>query len=192
MESGNWVIRLFPSHPVTQSTNNEKDFPMPHWLEVVANVFITLTMLVGLFGLVIPIFPGNVVMWVAALIYGLIFGFGIKGAVIFAILSVLMVIAVLADNVLMGAKARGKGAAWSSIILALAAGVVFTLVLPPLGGIIAAPLVLFGMEYHRLKDRDKAIEVMRALLAGWGWSFVVRFGIGLMMMFLWVIWVFWG
>jgi len=161
---------------------------MPHWLEVVTLVLITLTMLVGLFGLVIPIFPGNVVMWVAALIYGLVFGFGTKGVIIFILLTILMVIAALADNVLMGAKARDKGAAWLSIILALGAGVLFTLIFPPLGGIIAAPLVLFASEYLRLKDHGKALEVMRALLAGWGWSFVVRFGIGIVMMILWLIW----
>ena len=164
---------------------------MPDWLEVIINVFITLTMLVGLFGLVIPIFPGNVVMWIAALIYGLVFGFGLKGLIIFILMTGLTVIAMLADNVLMGAKARGKGAAWSSIILALVAGVLFTLVLPPFGGIIAAPLVLFGKEYYRLQDRDKAIEVMRALLAGWGWSFLARFGIGVVMILLWAVWVFW-
>jgi uncharacterized protein YqgC (DUF456 family) len=161
---------------------------MPHWLEVVTHVLITLTMLVGLFGLVIPIFPGNVVMWVAALIYGLVFGFGTKGVIIFILLTILMVIAALADNVLMGAKARDKGASWLSIILALGAGVLFTLIFPPLGGIIAAPLVLFVSEYLRLKDHGKALEVMRALLAGWGWSFVVRFGIGIIMMILWLIW----
>ena len=161
---------------------------MPHWLEVVTHVLITLTMLVGLFGLVIPIFPGNVVMWVAALIYGLVFGFGTKGVIIFILLTILMVIAAPADNVLMGAKARDKGASWLSIILALGAGVLFTLIFPPLGGIIAAPLVLFVSEYLRLKDHGKALEVMRALLAGWGWSFVVRFGIGIVMMILWLIW----
>ena len=161
---------------------------MPQWLEVTTQVLIGLTMLVGLFGLVIPIFPGNVVMWVAALIYGLVFGFGAKGVIIFIILTVLMIIAALADNVLMGAKARDKGAAWLSIFMALGAGILFTLVFPPLGGIIAAPLVLFASEYLRLKDRGKAIEVMRALLAGWGWSFVVRFGIGVIMMILWLIW----
>lgn len=161
---------------------------MPQWLEVTTQVLIGLTMLVGLFGLVIPIFPGNVVMWVAALIYGLVFGFGTKGLIIFIILTVLTVIAALADNVLMGAKARDKGAAWLSIFMALGAGILFTLVFPPLGGIIAAPLVLFASEYLRLKDRGKAIEVMRALLAGWGWSFVVRFSIGIVMMILWLIW----
>ncbi|HBX70437.1 MAG TPA: hypothetical protein DEH25_13925 [Chloroflexi bacterium] len=161
---------------------------MPNWLEVVVNVLVTLTMLVGLFGLVIPIFPGNVVMWVAALIYGIAFGFGVKGLIIFILLTILTIIAALADNLLMGAKAREKGASWLSIFMALGAGVLFTLIFPPFGGIIAAPVVLFASEYLRLKDRGKALEVMRALLAGWGWSFVVRFGIGIIMLILWIIW----
>ena len=161
---------------------------MPQWLEIITNVLITLTMLVGLFGLVIPIFPGNAVMWVTTLIYGLIFGFGTKGIIIFIFITLLTIAAMLGDNVLMGAKAREKGASWLSIIFALVAGVIFTLMLPPLGGIIAAPGVLFASEYLRLKDHNKAMEVMRGLLAGWGWAFVLRFGIGIIVMILWIIW----
>jgi uncharacterized protein YqgC (DUF456 family) len=165
---------------------------MPNWLEVIVNILISATMIVGLFGLVIPVFPGNAVMWVAALIFGLVHGFGVAGAVIFVIITFLTITAMLGDNVLMGAKAREKGASWLSIFLALAAGLIFTLLLPPLGGIIAAPVVLFGAELFRLKDHQKAIEVMRALLVGWGWAFVLRFGIGVVVMVLWLIWVNWG
>lgn len=165
---------------------------MPEWLEVIVNVLITLTMLVGLFGLVIPIFPGNAVMWLAVLIFGLVNGFGVAGIIIFIIITLLTIAAMLGDNVLMGAKAREKGASWLSIFFALAAGVIFTLLMPPLGGIIAAPLVLFASEYFRLKDHDKALEVMRGLLAGWGWAFVLRFGIGVLVMILWGIWAAFG
>ena len=56
---------------------------LPIWLETTIIVLTVLTMLFGLFGLVIPIFPGNVVMWLAALVYGLIFGFGKLGGVMF-------------------------------------------------------------------------------------------------------------
>lgn len=165
---------------------------MPAWLITTVNILTTLTMLVGLFGLIVPIFPGNVVMWVAALIYGLIFGFGRLGGILFAIISLLMLAAVLADNVLMGAKAREKGAAWSSILLALAAGVVFTFISPPVGGLIAAPLGLFLMEYFRLGDSVEATQVVKALLIGWGLAFVVRFGLGVVMMILWGIWAYLG
>jgi uncharacterized protein YqgC (DUF456 family) len=97
----------------------------------------------------------------------------------------------LGDNVLMGAKARKKGASWLSIFMALAAGVLFTLIFPPIGGIIAAPIVLFASEYLRLKDHEQAIDVMRGLLVGWGWAFVLRFGIGVIVLLLWLIWVNW-
>ena len=163
---------------------------MPPWLETTIHILTFLTMLVGLFGLIIPIFPGNVVMWLAALVYGLVFGFGRLGGIIFAIITLLMLAAVLADNFLMGAKAREKGAAWGSIIMALIAGIIGTIVLPPIGGVIAAPLVLYLMEMQRLKDSEEAIMVVKALLIGWGMAFVVRFGIGVVMFALWGIWAY--
>jgi len=70
----------------------------------------------------------------------------------------------------------------------LTGGVLFTFIFPPVGGLIAAPLVLFASEYFRLQDSGAALEVMRGLLAGWGWAFVLRFGIGIVVMILWVIW----
>lgn len=163
---------------------------MPAWLETLIPILTFLTMLVGLFGLIIPIFPGNVVMWLAALVYGLVFGFGRLGSILFGVITVLMLIAVVADNFLMGAKAREKGADWGSIILALIAGVIGTIILPPIGGIIAAPVVLYAMEYRRLGDQDEAIKVVKALLTGWGLAFVVRFLLGLIMISLWGIWAF--
>lgn len=163
---------------------------MPIWLETTLHVLTLLTMLVGLFGLIIPIFPGNVVMWLAALVYGLFFGFGKLGGVIFAIITILMLIAVAADNVLMGAKAHEKGADWGSIILALIAGIVGTMIFPPIGGLIAAPLVLYLAELQRRRDAEEAKTVVKALLTGWGLAFVVRFGLGVVMFGLWGVWAF--
>lgn len=163
---------------------------MPAWLITTIIVLIILTMLVGLFGLIIPIFPGNVVMWLAALVYGLVFGFGRLGGILFTIITLLMLVAVAADNILMGTKAREKGADWGSIILALIAGVVGTMIFPPIGGLIAAPLVLYLAELQRRRDSEEAMVVVKALLTGWGLAFVVRFGIGVVMFGLWGIWAY--
>ena len=165
---------------------------MPIWLDTTIHILTVLTMLVGLFGLVVPIFPGNVVMWLAALAYGIIFGFGKLGGIMFAIITVLMIAAVLADNVLMGTKAREKGADWGSIILALIAGVVGTMLFPPIGGLIAAPLVLYLAELQRRRDAEEAKAVVKALLTGWGLAFIVRFGLGVVMFALWGIWAYYG
>jgi len=163
---------------------------LPIWLETTIIILTVLTMLIGLLGLIIPIFPGNVVMWLAALVYGLIFGFGRLGGIMFAIITLLMLVAVTADNVLMGAKAREKGADWGSIILALIAGVLGTMIFPPIGGLIAAPLVLYLAELQRRRDAEEAKKVVKALLTGWGLAFIVRFGLGVVMFGLWGIWVY--
>ncbi|MBC8505186.1 MAG: DUF456 domain-containing protein [Anaerolineales bacterium] len=163
---------------------------MSAWLETTSLVLIILTMTVGQLGLVIPIFPGNVVIWVAALVYGIVFGFGNLGGVLFALITLLMLIAVGADNLLMGAKAREKGAEWGSIIAALIGGVIFTFVFPPIGGIIAAPLILYLMEYRRIGDSKAATEVVKGLMLGLGMSFLARFALGLIMIGIWAGWAF--
>jgi uncharacterized protein YqgC (DUF456 family) len=101
-----------------------------------------------------------------------------------------MIVSTLADNIMMGAKAREKGASWVSIRLALGTAIVGTLVFPPIGGLIGAPVVLYFAEYNRVKDRDKAIDTVKALALGWGWAFVIRFGIGVVMIMLWGVWAY--
>ncbi len=161
---------------------------MPPWLDVSVFGLALLVMLVGLFGLVVPVFPGIVVIWLAALGYGLAAGFGRLGAVLFAIISLLMIAGILADNFLMGARARQSGASWWSIGGALLAGVVGTLVFPPVGGLIGALAVLLLIEYVRAGDWEQALEASKGLALGCGWAFVVRFVLGLVMIGLWVVW----
>lgn len=161
---------------------------MPAWLD--ASIFwITLIiMVVGLFGLIVPIFPGITVIWLAALGYGVVTGFSTLGWVLFAVITVLLIVGVTIDNVLMGAKARKEGAAWSSLALGWLAGILGTILLPPLGGIIAAPLVVLLLEYLRQRDFNKALASLRGLAIGWGASFVVRFFVGLAMIGIWLVW----
>ena len=100
-----------------------------------------------------------------------------------------MLASAIGDNVLMGKAAHDKGASWLAIILGLGAGVVGTLFFPPFGGIVAAPLTLFVVEYARLHDAKLAGNITKGLLVGLGWGFVLRFGLGLGMIMLWGIWV---
>lgn len=165
---------------------------MPAWLDISIFGLTQIFMLVGLFGLVIPVFPGVVVMWLAALGYGIVTGFSTLGIVIFVILTLLMLAGVTVDNVLMGVGARKGGASWLSIGVALVAGVLGTIFFPPIGGIIAAPLSVLLIEYLRVGDIDKAWQALRGLATGWGLSFIARFGIGIVIMGLWWLWVWKG
>lgn len=164
---------------------------MSPWFEIPLQIFTLIIMLIGLIGLVIPIFPGVVVIWLSALGYGLVAGFGKLGAWMFAFISLMMIAGILVDNVMMGAKAREGGASWLSIGVGLIAGVVGMWVWPPIGGLITAPLALFATEMARTRDYQEAFKSTRGLMIGCGWAFFIRFGLGVVMIGLWSIWA-WG
>ena len=162
------------------------------WFKVGVETLTLFFILVGLFGLIIPIFPGLAIMWLAILIYGLLTGFRAAGWaawVIFALISLLAIFGSVVDNFLMAVKAREREAAWVSLLLGFLAGVVFSFAFPPLGGLIAAPGALFLAEYlRRKKNAREAWEAVQALLVGWGWAFAARFAIGVVITGLWALW----
>ena len=161
---------------------------MPNWLNLSLNIIISLVMAVGLFGMVLPIYPGVTIIWAAVLIHGVATSFAFLEIWVLVVITILMIAGTLVDNLLMGGKARQAGASWLSIGGALLAGLLGTFVFPPLGGIIAAPTLLFLLEYSRLRDSQEAWNVTKGLLTGWGLSFIARFTIGLAMIVIWAIW----
>ncbi len=163
---------------------------MPSWIETSIRIISLLVMLAGLFGLVIPIFPGIIIIWLGALAYGLAAGFGTLGAWMFVFITLLAIAGMLVDNVLMGAGAKQSGASWLGLGIALVGFFVGSLIVPVLGGLLLGPLALFGYEYYRHRNRDKALETVKGLATGWGLSFLARFGIGIVMIVLWAIWAF--
>ena len=150
-------------------------------------------MLVGLFGLIVPIFPGNTVIWASSLIYGLVTGFDSRAWWFLIPISVLWIAGTSADNLFMGGKARQAGASWRGIIIALISAFVTSLVLTPIVGLLAAPLALFIHEFFRFdQDGTKAWKVTRGLMLGCGWSFITRFVIGALQVGLYAWWAFGG
>jgi hypothetical protein len=145
-------------------------------------------MLLGLFGLVVPLFPGIVVIWLAALGYGIVVGFNTLGIILFLVITILMLVGTTVDNVLMGVGARQGGASWLSLGAAVVAGIAGTLLFPPIGGLIATPLAVLLVEFLRSRDWRKTWIAVRGLAVGWGLSFVARFLIGVVMILLWGIW----
>ncbi len=149
-----------------------------------------LVMLFSLVGLILPIYPGLVVIWLTALIYGLVRGlFDGMGILIFALITLLMLIGSVIDNVIIAAKARQGGASWLSLFLAFVAGVIVSFLLTPLLGLLAAPGTLFLSEYLRLgRDASQAWQRFKAMVSGWGMAQAMRFLLGLGMIGLWLLW----
>ena len=159
--------------------------------QVIVEIFTLFVLLFGLVGLVVPVFPGLTVMWLATLVYALIQNSaGLMTGwdwFLFGVITVLMITGNIVDNLIIAYKMRDKYIPWSSIIWAFAVGIVASLFFTPLIGLIAAPLGLFLAELRRLKERDAAIESTKAYMIGWGWAFGARLLIGLVMTGLWML-----
>lgn len=170
------------------SKKQKKGLKVPLWLDVSFKILIYLIMAVGLIGMVIPVYPGVVIIWAAAVVYGLATGMATLEIWVLVLLTLLMITGSLVDNLLMGGKARRAGASWLSITLALAGGLFGTFLFPPLGGLIAAPAILYLVEFLRIRNSKTAWRTTRSLLIGWGYSFLARLVIGILMIAVWALW----
>jgi hypothetical protein len=148
-------------------------------------------MIISLFGLIIPVYPGLTVIWGASLVYGIIVGFAALGWVswlIFAMITVLMIFGNVIDNIITSKKAYDSGASIWSVLAALIAGVIGAIIWTPIGGLLIAPLALLLAEYFRQRDWRNAFTTAMGWIVGLGWSFIIRFLTGMAMIGLWLIW----
>jgi uncharacterized protein YqgC (DUF456 family) len=162
------------------------------FLQVVLETLTLFALIVGLLGLIVPVFPGLVVMWLGTLLYALIENAagnmtGWKWF-IFGVITVLMISGSIVDNLIIAYKMRDKYIPWSSILFAFAAGVVASIFFTPIIGLVAAPVGLYLAENRRLKNNEAAVASTKAYMIGWGWAFGVRFLIGLAIMGFWMLW----
>jgi uncharacterized protein YqgC (DUF456 family) len=162
------------------------------FLQVILETLTLFALIVGLLGLIVPVFPGLVIMWLGTLVYAILQSAagnmtGWKW-VIFGIITVLMIAGSIADNLIIAQKMRDKYIPWSSILFAFAASLIASLFFTPLIGLVAAPAGLFLAESRRLKDREAAVDSTKAYMIGWGWAFGARFLIGLVMIGFWMLW----
>ena len=158
------------------------------WLRVGVETLTLFILVVGTAGLIVPVFPGLVINWLAILVYGVVSGFGVKGWIILALVTILMIIGNTIDNILMGKKARESGASWLSIGTGYTASLAASFFFTPIAGLAAAPVGVFAVEFIRRKKWREVLNVALALMIGWGWSIGTRIVIGIAMIGLWMIW----
>jgi uncharacterized protein YqgC (DUF456 family) len=165
---------------------------MPTWLQIALQTFTLFVLFVGLLGLIVPIFPGLTIMWLGTLLYALIQNSAGNMTgwdwFLFSLITLLMIVGNIADNLIIARKMRDKYIPWSSILFAFAASIIASIFFTPLIGLIAAPAGLFLAESRRLKNRDAAVDSTNAYMIGWGWAFGVRFLIGILMIGFWMLW----
>jgi uncharacterized protein YqgC (DUF456 family) len=160
--------------------------------ETAITCLIGLIMMVGIVGLFIPIFPDLLLIWGAALGYGLIIGWEANGPTLFGLISLLGLLGILADVWMSTIGGKVGGASFVSIVIGSILGFFGMIFLTPLGGIGIILLSIYLLEYRRVGDAEKALRAMLGAGIGFGASFGVKLVVGLGMIAIWVYWAFAG
>jgi uncharacterized protein YqgC (DUF456 family) len=162
------------------------------WFQVLVETITLSAMIVGLLGLVIPVFPGLIIIWLSALVYALVENsidrMGWIDWTLFVLITLLAAFGSVVDNIIIARKMLDKQIPWRSIILSYLAGIITSIFATPIVGILAAPAALVGAEYLRLKDWRNALTSAKTYMVAWGWSFAAVFGVGVSMIGLWMLW----
>jgi uncharacterized protein YqgC (DUF456 family) len=153
---------------------------------------VALAMAVGIVGTVVPVVPGLVLVWGAALVYGILEGFGAVGWTAFAVITVVAVLGAVAGMVLPHRAAGAAGASRWSVWFAFAVGVVGFFVIPVVGVPVGTVVGLFVAELYRTRTVADAWRSTLATLKGFGISTLVQMAAGLTMAVVWVAWVLLG
>ena len=164
------------------------------WSLVILQGITLAVLLISWAGLLIPVFPGLAIMWLATLVYALIQqAAGQMNWVdwlLFALITLLAIGGGIVDNIIIASKMRGHEIPWRSILLALSAGLVASVFFTPLVGILASPLTLFMVETRRLHDRKKGLDSAKLYMVAWGWAFAAVFSVGGLIVLVWMLWAF--
>jgi uncharacterized protein YqgC (DUF456 family) len=151
-------------------------------------VVVAVVMILGLMGVVLPVLPGLLLIWAAALFYGFMVGFGTLGWTVVALLSVLVVAGAVKSVMIPRRAAAASGASGWAQVGAVVGGVIGFFVIPVLGLILGALAGLLAVEYVLKGDWNEALVAVRSTARGFGVSVVIDLILGMIMIVAWSVW----
>ncbi len=138
---------------------------------------VILAFAIGLFGTILPVIPGLIIIWLGALFYaGWLVGFDEFSPWVFALITLIAFVAGTSNIWLAALGAKTTGATWRTLIIGFIGAIAGTFLIPiPLVGTVvgyAGGLIL--SEYVRLGELRPAIKAAFGGVVGWGVSTVVE------------------
>jgi uncharacterized protein len=114
-----------------------------------------LLIVVGLIGIIVPVLPGLVLVLGGVLVWALLENSPLAWT-IFAVSAVIAVAGYVLQYTLPGRRMRERGVSSSTLLLAMAFGVVGFFVVPVVGAILGFVLGIYLVELSRSRDRSQA------------------------------------
>jgi uncharacterized protein YqgC (DUF456 family) len=157
--------------------------------DAVLIALVAVAMAVGIVGTVVPVVPGLALVWAAALVYGLVAGFGAVGAAAFAVITALALAGIVVGVIIPQRVSARGGAAPASRLLGAGLAVVGFFVVPVVGVVLGGVLGVFLGEVARTGDLSLGWRATTATLKGFGIAGAVQALAGIAMVVVWVAWV---
>lgn len=151
---------------------------------------VVVAFIIGMIGIVVPLLPGILLIWGAILFYAAaIDNFTVISPWLFALMTMIALVAGTADIWLPLLGAKRSGASVKTLLLGVVGAIVGTFVIPvPILGTLGgyALGILFG-EYLRLRDWREALRATVGGVVGWGLGTALQLVGGLLIILLFVI-----
>ena len=158
-------------------------------MDAFAIFLVALAMVVGILGTIVPFLPGLPIVWAAALVYGVVEGFGAIGWICFGLITVIGIAGLVAGVVVPKRHVEGGGAPFSTIVTGAIGAVIGFFVIPVVGLVVGGVVGVLIAERVRTGDWQQAWASTKRALIGFGLGALVQRGAGVVMMLTWVAWV---
>ncbi len=157
--------------------------------QTLITVLVGLVMLAGLAGVILPILPGLALIWLAALGYGLLAGWGTWGPWLFALISLLALVGLAAEIWVTAAGGGAVGTSPWAILAGLVLGVLGLVAFGIPGAVVGLLGGTMVAEYVRLRDWRKSARSALGAAIGYGASYGVKLLLGVGMIATWLAWL---
>ncbi len=145
-------------------------------------------LVVGLVGILVPLLPGMLLIWLSVLAYAIVDGFQVVTPAYFALLTLLALATGSADWWLPMLGAKVTGASPRAMRYGLAGGIIGFLIAGPLpGAVLGYALGVLWAEYQRQQDWGLALKASLGGLAGFGIATLLQLAGGLLIIALFLI-----
>jgi uncharacterized protein len=151
----------------------------------VGTVVPPLLIIIGLVGIVVPVLPGLLLVLGGVLVWALTEGSALAWS-IFAVSVVVTVVGYVLQYTLPGRRMRERGVSSSTMVLAMALGIVGFFVIPVVGAVVGFVLGIFVVELGRSRDGSQAWTRTKHALVGVLHSMGIELAAGLAVTVLYV------
>jgi len=152
-------------------------------------VIVFLVMLIGLAGIFIPILPGIELIWLAAFGYALLHGIGGSGLWAMILLTVIFLIGLSSDLWVTGLGMKATGTSVLSVFTGGCLLMIGVLFFTPLVGFLLWLGAILLIEWLRRRSLKHALVSTGTVAGGCILTYGLKFAVGLMMIFIWGLWV---